>query len=49
MRVIDYHITPMAQGGSYDDPDNLQALCKECHDRKTVDERLIIKERKKNV
>ena len=36
--VVD-HIRPMAQGGSYDEPENLQALCKECHDRKTASER----------
>jgi 5-methylcytosine-specific restriction protein A len=28
------HIIPKAEGGS-DDDDNLQALCRDCHDRKT--------------
>lgn len=28
--------------------DNLQVLCKDCHDLKTADERAIAKERKKN-
>ena len=29
------HIVPRAKGGS-DDMDNLQSLCKPCHDAKTV-------------
>lgn len=31
------HITPKSKGGD-DAPDNLQALCRECHNRKTRDE-----------
>ncbi len=31
------HIVPLAEGGD-DDPDNLQALCKSCHSRKTATE-----------
>lgn len=29
------HITPKASGGT-DDPANLRALCRPCHDRKTI-------------
>lgn len=29
------HIIPKAKGGT-DDPANLQAICKECHDEKTI-------------
>lgn len=32
------HIVPMAQGGQRLDMENLQALCKPCHSRKTVTE-----------
>lgn len=28
------HITPIAQGGT-EEPSNLQAICKPCHDAKT--------------
>lgn len=31
------HITPKSKGGS-DDPDNLQAICTECHKAKTTRE-----------
>ena len=33
------HIVPKSQGGS-DDLDNLQSLCKKCHDKKTYRERV---------
>jgi len=29
------HIIPRSQGGT-DDPENLKAMCKPCHSRKTV-------------
>lgn len=35
--VVD-HIVPMARGGAQYDDDNLQSLCKKCHDRKTATE-----------
>jgi 5-methylcytosine-specific restriction protein A len=35
--VVD-HIIPMAQGGAKYDEENLQALCKSCHDKKTAKE-----------
>lgn len=35
--VVD-HATPLSRGGA-DTPDNWQALCKECHDRKSQYER----------
>ena len=35
--VVD-HIVPMKRGGSFWDPRNHQAMCKSCHDRKTVKE-----------
>ena len=31
------HITPRAKGGT-DDPDNLESLCGDCHDRKSAEE-----------
>lgn len=31
------HITPKAKGGT-DDPANLQAICKPCHDAKTIED-----------
>jgi len=31
------HITPKAQGGT-DDPDNLESLCRTCHNAKTASE-----------
>lgn len=34
--VVD-HITPLTAGGTNDES-NLQALCKQCHDRKTATE-----------
>lgn len=35
--VVD-HIRPISQGGAKFDPDNLQSMCKPCHDRKSVQE-----------
>lgn len=35
--VID-HIKPVNQGGSIWDENNLQAMCKSCHDKKTAKE-----------
>lgn len=35
--VVD-HITPRSKGGADYDDDNLQSLCKRCHDRKTARE-----------
>lgn len=32
------HIKPIALGGSYTDPDNLQTLCSRCHKSKTAKE-----------
>jgi 5-methylcytosine-specific restriction enzyme A len=32
------HITPLANGGAFDDPTNLQSLCRPCHWQKTEDE-----------
>lgn len=32
------HITPIRDGGTFDDPRNLQSLCKGCHSAKTVQE-----------
>lgn len=32
------HIIPVSQGGAEYDMDNLQGLCKRCHDKKTVRE-----------
>lgn len=29
------HITPLSEGGARLDPDNFQALCRACHNRKT--------------
>jgi len=29
------HIIPLSQGGERLDPDNLQALCRRCHNKKT--------------
>lgn len=37
MYVVD-HITPMSQGGAAWDVDNLQSLCRRCHDAKTASE-----------
>ena len=34
------HIVPLAEGGAEFDADNLQTLCKTCHDRKTHEESL---------
>ena len=33
------HIDPIFRGGRGIDPDNLQTICTDCHDRKTVEER----------
>jgi len=35
--VVD-HIVPISEGGDKLDPDNLQGLCKPCHDHKTLAE-----------
>jgi len=32
------HIVPLRDGGERLDPDNLQSLCKPCHDKKTAEE-----------
>ena len=37
------HVKPVNQGGSYDDPKNLQTLCRECHISKTKTEREAIR------
>lgn len=36
-KLVD-HIQPVRDGGSMWDLDNLQSLCRECHDIKTVDD-----------
>jgi 5-methylcytosine-specific restriction endonuclease McrA len=33
--IVPDHVIPLSAGGT-DDESNLQALCKPCHDRKTV-------------
>ena len=35
------HITPLADGGPFDDPRNLQSLCLDCHTQKTHQENVI--------
>lgn len=43
--VVD-HIVPLADGGT-DDTDNLQPLCKPCHDRKTLRESVAPRQRRR--
>lgn len=38
MKIVD-HIKSIKQGGGRLDPDNLQSLCQECHNRKTGQDR----------
>jgi len=37
-KVVD-HIIPISQGGEKLDPDNLQAMCSRCHNRKSAIEK----------
>ncbi len=39
------HIEPVSVGGSYFDPDNLQALCRSCHIAKTRLDMLPVEQR----
>lgn len=34
------HIKPVSQGGDFWDEDNLQGLCKSCHNKKSAKERI---------
>lgn len=40
------HIIPIAEGGSRDDPTNLQGLCGPCHQLKTAEDRARATERR---
>lgn len=46
--VIVDHIKEISDGGSINDPDNLQSLCFACHNKKTADEAVKRRKKKRN-